>query len=157
VSVNFEQEPVGGVVLIIPALQSPDFASFADGWQLNSDGSAQFNGGLIVSGAVELDTAGDILNFYPGGALATAFVPALGAMLFYAYTGSSAQGGLVFSYATMAGTDSFGNPFNEGLTLAYVGVPSTNPPAGSISIYCDTLGNLKALTQAGNTRTIAAV
>jgi hypothetical protein len=39
----FPDSAVGGITLIRPAIQSPNFESGSEGWQINQDGSAQFN------------------------------------------------------------------------------------------------------------------
>lgn len=40
---QFQDELAGGVVLIRPALQSPDYVAGASGWAIKIDGSAEFN------------------------------------------------------------------------------------------------------------------
>lgn len=40
---QFQDELAGGVVLIRPALQSPDYVAGASGWAIKVDGSAEFN------------------------------------------------------------------------------------------------------------------
>jgi hypothetical protein len=44
---QFQDDLAGGVVLIRPALQSPDFVSGTSGWQISIDGSAEFNDVVI--------------------------------------------------------------------------------------------------------------
>ena len=39
----FPDSAVGGVTLLTPAIQSPNFESNTSGWQINQNGSAQFN------------------------------------------------------------------------------------------------------------------
>jgi hypothetical protein len=41
--VQFQDELAGGVVLIRPALQSPDYVTGVSGWAIKVDGSAEFN------------------------------------------------------------------------------------------------------------------
>lgn len=40
---QFQDELAGGIVLIRPALQSPDYVAGASGWAIKVDGSAEFN------------------------------------------------------------------------------------------------------------------
>ena len=40
---QFQDELAGGIVLIRPALQSPDYVAGASGWSIKVDGSAEFN------------------------------------------------------------------------------------------------------------------
>lgn len=40
---KFEEVIVGGTTLVIPAIQSPDYDPGVSGWQVNIDGSAEFN------------------------------------------------------------------------------------------------------------------
>lgn len=87
---QFEDEVVGGVVLVRPAIQSPDYDPGVSGWAIKIDGSAEFNdivirGGTVVSG----------LALY--------------------YNGAPAAGNLILSIAAAAGTDEFGNAYVQGL------------------------------------------
>lgn len=55
-TVDFGNEAVGGTTLVLPAIQSPNYVEDYEGWQVNSDGSAQFNsldiqGNIVVSGS----------------------------------------------------------------------------------------------------------
>lgn len=85
----FENPIVGGTVLRIPAIQSPNFVSGVSGWTINADGTAQFNQlTLIVQ-----STAAAILI----------------------YNGVAALGTLIGSWAQSAGTDQFGNAYPAGL------------------------------------------
>jgi hypothetical protein len=49
--VQFQDELAGGIVLIRPALQSPDYEAGVSGWSINQDGSAEFNNITIRGGA----------------------------------------------------------------------------------------------------------
>lgn len=87
---QFDDELAGGVVLVRPALQSPDYAPGVAGWAIKIDGSAEFNdvvirGGTVVSG----------LALY--------------------YNGTPAAGTLILSIAAAAGTDAYGNAYPAGL------------------------------------------
>jgi hypothetical protein len=88
--VEFQDELAGGVTLVRPALQSPDYVSGSSGWAIKIDGSAEFNdvvirGGTTVSG----------LALY--------------------YNGTPALGNLILSIAAAAGVDEFGNAYVQGL------------------------------------------
>ena len=39
----FPDSAIGGITLLTPAIQSPNFISGSEGWTINQDGSAQFN------------------------------------------------------------------------------------------------------------------
>lgn len=87
---EFNDELAGGVVLVRPALQSPDYVTGVSGWAIKIDGSAEFNdvvirGGTVVSG----------LALY--------------------YNGTPATGNLILSIAAAAGTDAYGNAYPAGL------------------------------------------
>lgn len=92
---TFQNSVVGGVTLVRPAIQSPDYTEHVSGWTINQDGSAEFNditirGGTVVSG----------LALY--------------------YNGTPTLGNLILSIAAEAGVDEFGNAYNQGVT-AYDG------------------------------------
>lgn len=87
---EFQDELAGGVTLVRPALQSPNYVSGSAGWAIKVDGSAEFNnvtirGGTTVSG----------LALY--------------------YNGAPALGNLILSIAASAGVDSLGNAYVQGL------------------------------------------
>lgn len=75
----FDESPVGGMFLIIPAIRSPNYQAGTLGWTINADGTAQFfnvtivGSDLKVLGAngsvVELTTVGAVaeLLVLPGG------------------------------------------------------------------------------------------
>jgi hypothetical protein len=106
-------------------------------------------------GTLVIDTAGDILAFNtPYGNTTMAIVQSEYFMI-YQDSGAS-QGVPIFTFSNGVYTDPFSNTIGGGLFLGQVGTPTTSPTAG-IQLYVDASGNLKALTQDGNTRTIAAV
>lgn len=87
-----ENPIVGGTVLRIPAIQSPDFVHLLSGWFIGQDGSAEFNN-LVIRGTIfgleyELNANG-----------------------FFMYSGTPAAGNLSLSAASAAGTDEFGNAY----------------------------------------------
>jgi hypothetical protein len=96
--VPFENPVVGGTALRIPAIQSPDFQTGVSGWIIRIDGSAEFNN-LTVRG----EFVGQ--NF---------IIDSHGIFL---YSGTPANGNLIGSWASVAGTDQFGNAYAAGITL----------------------------------------
>lgn len=89
---QFIDELAAGVVLIRPALQSPEYEAGASGWAVKVDGSAEFNDVTIRGGTVVSGTA-----LY--------------------YDGTPAAGNLFLSIAAAAGTDEYGNAYGPGLTV----------------------------------------
>jgi hypothetical protein len=103
---QFQDELAAGVVLVRPALQSPDYTPGVSGWAIKIDGSAEFNnvvirGGTVVSG----------LALY--------------------YDGTPAAGNLIMSIAAEAGTDEFGNDYVSGMTVYDSSGSSIQVDAGS--------------------------
>jgi len=112
-----------GIVLVRPALRSPGYVAGSAGWTVNLDGSAEFNnvtvrGTLQSSNFVTGVSGWQLLNSghaefndvtIRGGT-------SLGGNAFY-YSGTPANGNLVLSIAATAGTDPFGNAYNDGLTV----------------------------------------
>ena len=89
---GFRNAIVAGATLIREAIQSQNFATGVSGWQINQDGSAEFNnvvirGGTVVSG----------LALY--------------------YSGPPAAGNLILSIAAGAGTDAYGNAYPQGFSV----------------------------------------
>jgi hypothetical protein len=89
---QFQDELAGGIVLVRPALRSPDFVTGVSGWSINIDGSAEFND-VIIRGGVTI--GGD--SFY--------------------YDGAPAAGNLIASIAADPGNDPFGNAYLAGVTV----------------------------------------
>jgi hypothetical protein len=84
--------------LIITSLQSPNFESGVQGWQVAKDGSAEFND-LTIRGTFngtdfEINSAGIFL-----------------------YDGTPGSGNLIGSWTSAAGTDEHGNAYPAGLTV----------------------------------------
>lgn len=103
---QFQDDLAAGVVLVRPALQSPDYVTGVSGWAIMIDGSAEFNdvtirGGTTVSG----------LGLY--------------------YDGTPAAGNLIMSIAADAGTDSFGNDYFSGMSVYDSSGSSIQVDAGS--------------------------
>lgn len=93
---------VGGTVLRRAAIESPNFVTGVSGWEINQDGSAEFNN-LTIRGT--FDGTDFVIN--SSGA--------------FFYSGTPALGNLIISIASSSGTDSFGNTFPEGISVGAVG------------------------------------
>lgn len=89
---QFTDDVAAGTVLVRPALQSPDYVTGVSGWAVKVDGSAEFNDITIRGGTTVSGTA-----LY--------------------YDGTPALGSLFLAIAAAAGTDTYGNPYNAGLTI----------------------------------------
>jgi hypothetical protein len=88
--VRFNNDLAGGVTLVRPALQSPDYQTGVSGWAIMIDGSAEFNN-VTIRGATQVG----------------------GTSLYY--SGAPALGNLLLSIAGAAGADEFGNNYVQGL------------------------------------------
>lgn len=110
----FENPIVGGTVLRIPAIQSPNFVTTVSGWTINIDGSAEFNN-LTVRGTFQ---GADFILNNTG---------------LFVYSGTPANGNLVASIAPSGGTDTFGNSFSAGIT-SYGGVFSSQVNSGLLAL-----------------------
>lgn len=89
---QFDDDPVGGVVLVRPAIQSPDYKPGVSGWAVKIDGSAEFND-VVIRGGTSVSGVGLYYNGTPG------------------------PGNLMLSIAGAPGTDAYGNSYPAGLTL----------------------------------------
>lgn len=130
---RFEDDLAGGVVLVRPALQSPDYVAGVSGWAVKIDGSAEFND-IVVRGTLESN------NYVPGVSgwhldqagsaefndITIRGGTSIGGEAFY-YSGAPAFGTLIMSIAATAGTDIFGNAYQAGLT--------TYSSNGSINLF----------------------
>lgn len=94
--------------LAIPSVQSPNFITGVSGWQIAQDGSAEFNNIKIRGNQIFSD--GFISN--GDGTLTT--TPGL-----FLYDGPPAAGNLIYSIASAAGTDKFGNNYVSGGATTY--------------------------------------
>lgn len=109
----------------------------------------------IGSGNFQVDAAGNMLMFNPTGNALMQIIPTKSVMIIYD-DDDPVQGSILLAFSGAVYTDDVGNTIGQGLTIgATDDIPTTNPGTGSILLYCDASGNLKALTQNGNTRTIA--
>lgn len=113
---------VGGTVLRIPAIQSPNFVTGTSGWSINQDGTAEFNG-LIVHGTV-------ILGIGSNNVIIMDFTRR--AIFVY-----DAGGNLVISLAPTGGTDSLGNTYQSGV-VSYL--------PGTLTQYSQLINGLLRLT-----------
>jgi len=96
---------VGGTVLRLPAVQSPNFSTGVSGWSINQDGTAEFNG-LIIHGTIVLGT----------GTNSVIILDTVRHAIFI----YDAFGHLIGSVAASPGTDTLGNNYQAGFT-SYVG------------------------------------
>lgn len=118
---GFTDSIVGGVgSLIRKYIKSPNYAPNVSGWSINQDGSAEFNNATF-RGTVIIDSTTSALLVYDG-------TPTLG--------------NLILAISSVAGIDSFGNNYNEGLTfypvqsgppeifsgISWLGFPTINQP-----------------------------
>jgi hypothetical protein len=95
-AIQFENPLTAGTVLIRSAIQSQNYIPGIAGWIIEADGDAEFNN-LVVRGTFQ----------------GTRFIINNNGMLFY--SGVPANGNLIASIASIAGTDSFGNGFGSGV------------------------------------------
>lgn len=103
---GFTDSIVGGIgTLIRQYIRSPNYVPGASGWSINQDGSVEFNNGTF-RGTIVIDNAG---------------------LALLVYDGAPAAGNLILAISAAAGSDSFGNPYNAGLTIendpSYPGEP----------------------------------
>lgn len=121
---QFQDELAGGVVLVRPALQSPNYSAGSAGWAVKVDGSAEFNN-VTIRGAT---VAG-------GNALY--------------YNGTPAAGNLIVSISGAAGSDTFGNAYVKGIgAYGAAGQIVAKDSAGDTAILAGTIptsGTLAAM------------
>jgi hypothetical protein len=123
--------------LVVTSLQSPNFETGVQGWQVNKDGSVEFNNGtfrgtisggtLIVSqgsGAtfeqIEINGATGVTTWskYQSPTVVIRQILANGTDLIYADPGNGgSQGALLQSTSPVAGTDGFGNSYLAGFAV----------------------------------------
>jgi hypothetical protein len=98
---GFPQPIVAGQNLLIPGIQSPNFSLTSEtGWAILKNGLAYFFSVVLSGGTL---TGPDyIIN--PSG--------------IFIYNGTPANGNLIGSWAGAAGTDTFGNPYPQGLNVS---------------------------------------
>lgn len=98
---QFDDPITAGVVLVIPAIQSPNFQHGISGWAIKIDGTAEFNSATIRG----IIAAGQFIGVGTGGEVLI-------------YAGPPALGNLITSISAAAGTDPEGNPYPEGLQVS---------------------------------------
>lgn len=99
---SFENPIVGGTVLRIPAIQSPNYVPGVSGWAIFQNGNAEFDN-ITIRGQFE----------------GTDFVIDNAGIFFY--NGTPAAGNLLISIANTAGTDAFTNTYPEGISISQNG------------------------------------
>lgn len=87
---------VGGTILLIPAIQSPNFVAGISGWAILKTGEAFFNDVVITGGSLIISTTDEGV---------------------FIYNGTPASGNLTGSWTAAAGTDQYGNTYPEGLKI----------------------------------------
>ncbi|WP_298561401.1 hypothetical protein [Streptomyces luteogriseus] len=118
---QFQDDLAGGVVLVRPALQSPDYVPGVSGWAVMIDGSAEFNDvtlrGTLESANYDPGVAGWHLDQDGSAEFNDVTIrggTSVGGEAFY-YNGTPGAGTLALSIASAAGTDPFGNAYVQGL------------------------------------------
>lgn len=118
---QFQDDLAAGIVLVRPALRSPNYQPGSAGWSVNLDGSSEFND-VVVRGTIASS------NFVSGSAgwqlLNTGHAEfndvtirggtTLGGSAYY-YNGTPGAGNLIMSVSSAAGTDPYGNAVVAGL------------------------------------------
>jgi hypothetical protein len=121
----FQNSVVGGVTLVRPAIQSPDYVSGSSGWAVMLDGSAEFND-VVIRGGTSVS----------------------GTSLYY--SGTPTAGNLIVSIAAAAGTDEFGNAYPQGVGLeGGSGKVTIYDATGTAVITLDGTNGLKAMRATG--------
>lgn len=112
---------IGSTILRRPAIQSPNFVSGSTGWQVNQDGSAEFNN-LNIRGTF---TGTDFVINASGE---------------FVYSGTPAANNLIASITAATGTDAFGNHYLEQIT-SYDNANgiATQVGFGAVTMYTGTL------------------
>lgn len=111
---GFRSSILAGKRLIREAIQSPNFTSGADGWEVRRDGSAEFNDIVIRGGST---TQGQV----------------------FVYNGTPAAGNLMLSISPTAGTDEFGNAYvaGEGLYGSTGTLTALNAAGDTVKLRTD--------------------
>lgn len=119
---SFRSSIVGGIgTLIRQWIRSPDYVPGVSGWSINKDGSVEFNLGTF-RGTLILDDA---------------------LIQLLVYSGTPAAGNLILAISSAAGTDSFGNAYDIGLTIYGHGA------AGAITFREPADGNISGQINSG--------
>lgn len=91
----------GGVNLVLPAFQSPDYVPGVSGWSVFIDGSCEFNNGTFRGTVTASTFQGSNFTINSAGA--------------FFYSATPALGNLIGSIAPAAGTDIYGNKYVAGV------------------------------------------
>jgi len=124
---GFSNAVVGGIgKLVRKWIQSPDYVPETSGWTVNQDGTVEFNDGVFrgtieASNIVLIGASGEIL----------------------VYSGPPAAGNLILAVSGAAGTDSFGNVYAKGLTIA--AISAADPYHSAIQFYNPNYGVNQAI------------
>lgn len=82
---QFNDEVVGGITLIRPAIQSPDYLAGVRGWTINDDGSAEFNNvtirGTVVASVFQTATTGRRITINESNSQAMRLYDSTGALM----------------------------------------------------------------------------
>ena len=125
---------VGSTTLRRPAVQSPNFSAGTAGWIIRADGSVEFNTG-VFRGAI---TGATLVIDGPTGGV-------------FVYSGTPASGNLIGSWAGMAGSDSFGNAYPQGLNVTTGTITGTSITGGTITGTTISGGTVSGSTISGTT------
>jgi hypothetical protein len=108
----------GGGALVVPAIHSPNYVAGSSGWTEKADGSAEFQN-VTIRGTI---TAGSFTG--------TDFV-INGSGAFF-YSGTPALGNLIVSIAGVAGTDTYGNAYPQGINVTTGSISGTTISGSTI-------------------------
>lgn len=122
---QFANPILGGTTLVRNAIQSQNFVTGSAGWQIQRNGSAEFNnltvrGGAVIGGSIVMDGTGEGL---------------------FIYNGTPALGNLIVSLAAFSGTDSYGNAYPAGLNVTTGTIAGASISGGSITGTTITVGS----------------
>lgn len=139
---SFQDPIVGGTVLRIPAIQSPNYSPGVSGWAIFQNGNAEFDNVTIR-----------------GEFAGTDFVIDNAGIFFY--SGTPATGNLLISIASASGTDGFGNTYPQGASFGaagtsetvVIGVTGGSPLLYFLSAIADALNNAALQLTVGGTGT----
>ena len=139
---------VGGTVLRIPAIQSPNFAAGSSGWIVRADGSVEFNNGTFrgslevgpLSGAhfiVNNTTTGDIIDVYDAANHLIFAVTAAGQAISYT-SGVAPQPSSSLEGARVVFSDNQATPTTARITYT---PPATTASQGVVTILGNAITN----------------
>jgi hypothetical protein len=166
------QAVVGGTVLRIPAIQSPDYVPGTSGWIIRQDGSAEFNAGTF-RGSIEVGSltgqhfivnntaTGDVIDVYNSANKLIFAVSKTGVVQSFDYVNNlelDISGGQIsFNNFSLTDTgDMFFSPSTGPAIQAQVAIQafSAGPSVGALSILSGSPNNSKLPTVTGQERNI---